>query len=68
MNEHQKGILFQLRKKRQYTPFYKLKSTNVSLLSSLVWSVYRTKMADSALWLVRSPVNQTPCEGSIVQF
>ncbi len=54
--------------RRQYTPFFKLKSTNVSLLSSLVWFVYRTKMADSALWLVRSPVNQTHCEGSIVHF
>ncbi len=36
-----------------------------TLIYSPVWFVCQTKMADSALCLVRSPVNQTPCEGSI---
>ncbi len=43
MNEHQKGILFQKRKDVNTHHFFKLKPTNVSLLSSLVWFVYQTK-------------------------
>ncbi len=35
------------------------------LIYSPVWFVCQTNMADSALWLVRSPVSQTPCEGSV---
>ncbi len=50
MNEHQKRSCFNCRKTSIYSP---------------VWFVFRTKMADSALWLVKSPVSQTPCEGSI---
>ncbi len=49
----------------QYTPFVKFKSTDVNLLSSLV--CLSDKMADSALWLVRSPANQTPSKGPIVK-
>ncbi len=48
---------------RNCTPFFKFRSTDVNLLSCLFF--FLTKMADSALWLVRLPVNQTLCEGSI---
>ncbi len=48
----------------QYTIFFKFKSTEMNLLSCLICLPH--KMADSALWLVRSPVNQALCERSIV--
>ncbi len=38
------------------------KSTDVNLQSCLVCLL--DKMADSALWFVRSPVNQAPGEGA----
>ncbi len=46
MNEHQKAEIC------QYTPFFKLKSSDVNLLSSLV--CLSDNMADSTSWLVRS--------------
>ncbi len=65
-NKHEwtsEGILFQLWKDVNTHHFSS--SSPPTLSSSPVWFVFLTKMADSALWLVRSPVNQTPCEGSI---
>ncbi len=62
MNEHQK-VSVSTAERCQCTPFFKFKSTDVNLLSCLV--CLSDKMADLALWLVRSPVNQTPGEGSI---
>ncbi len=68
MNEHQNVSCFNQGKMSKHT-FLKLKSTNVNLISCLVCLfVCWTKIADSALWLVRSSVNQTPCEGSIAWF
>ncbi len=59
-HEHQKVSCFNHRKTSIHTIF-KFKSTD--LLSCLV--CLSDKMADSALWLVSSPINQTPGERSI---
>ncbi len=63
MNEHQK-VLFQPLKDVNAQLF----SSSPKLIYSPVWLVCRTKLADSALWLVRLPVNQTLCEGLIDSF
>ncbi len=63
-NKHERtseAILFWTMERHQYTLFFKLKSTKVNLLSSLV--CVPEKMADSVLWLVRSPFKQMPSEG-----
>ncbi len=49
--------------RHQYTQFFKFKSTNINLLSLLIY--LSDKMADMALWLVRLLVNRVLCEGSI---
>ncbi len=46
------------------TLFFKFTFTGVNLLSCLV--CLSNKMADSVLWLVRSPVNQTPAKGQFL--
>ncbi len=57
MNEHYlEGILFPLWKDVN-TLYFKFKTTYVNLLSVSV---------DLVIWLVRSPVNQAPCKGSLV--
>ncbi len=51
--------------RHQYTPFIKLRST---LNYSPVWLFVAEpldKMADLALWLVRSPVNLAPAKGQL---
>ncbi len=48
--------LFQMQKDTNF----RFKSTEVNLLSCLI--CVSDKMADSALWLVRSPVNQAVCK------
>ncbi len=53
INEHQNVFCFN---RTKISIFFKFKSTEVNLLSCLV--CLSGKMADSALWLVRSPVNQ----------
>ncbi len=50
--------------RRQYTQFFKFKSTEVNLLSCPI--CLSGKMMDSALLLARSPVNQALCEWSIL--
>ncbi len=65
-NKHEwssEGILFQLQKDVNTHHFSS--SSPPTLIYSPVWFVCRTKMADSVLRLVGSPVNQTPSKGSI---
>ncbi len=66
-NKHEwtsEGILFQPWKDVNTQHF--LNSSPPTLIWSPIWFVCWTKKADSASWLVRSPVNQTPGEGSII--
>ncbi len=66
-NKHEwtsKGILFQPRKDVN-THYFSPSSNPPMLIYFPVWFVCWTKMADSALWLVRLPVNQTPGKGSV---
>ncbi len=63
MKETSEGILFQL---RNDVNTHHYKSTYINVLSCLIW--LSDKRADSMIWLVGSPVNQAPCEGSITLF
>ncbi len=49
--------------RRQYTPFFKFKSTNINLLSCLFCLL--DKNGRLCIMIAQMPVNQTPCEGSI---
>jgi len=63
MNEHKKECYFNHRKASVHTIFLS-SNPHVNLLTLL--TALSDKMADGEAWLVRSPVNQAPCEGSIV--
>ncbi len=68
-NKHEwtlEGILFQPWKDVNAHLFFPSSSPPM-LIYSPVWFVCQTKMAYSALLLVRSAVNQTPCEVSILK-
>ncbi len=56
-----KAYLVSTAERQQYTPFSK--SNDVNLLSCMV--CLSEEMADLALWMIRSPVNQTPGKGSV---
>ncbi len=60
MNEHQKvGHVVLAVEKRQYTVDLGITLVDLNFQHTCL-GCFSHKMADAALWLVRSPVNQTP--------